>query len=275
MRHWRWYLLIQLILVLMPGLSVQAEEDPLSFGIFPYVSPVQMVKFHNTLREYMADTLERPVSLVSAPNFREFIKRTAQGKYDIIMTAPHLGRLAEVRDGYRPMVHTMHEVQGVYLVRKDSDIHSLSDLRGKTITLVGRAAIITQMVEKQLADMGMQVGKDVKFNYTRTHNNAMYAPLREESEASVTGILLFRKIGSEEREEVRVIGKTPRAPGFMLMTHPRVEKQDHQKLKQALISFKNTEQGKKYFQMTGFHYFDPVTKGEMEFLDPYIQVFLK
>ena len=273
-------LIVHLIgLYLLLALSGQAahasQTTPLTLGIFPYVSPVQMVKFHNPLREYIETTLGQPVTLVSAPNFKQFVKRTAQGKYDIIMTAPHLGRLAEVRDGYLPLVHTMHEVQGVYLVHKDSAIRKLTDLRGKTITLVGRAAIITQMVEQQLNELGLKVGQDVEFRITRTHNNAMYAPLRGESEASVTGILLFNKIGTAERDKVRVIGTTPLAPGFMVMAHPRIDAAQRDKLKQALLDFKDTPSGKEYMNITGFKYFDPVTDDEMAFLDPFIKIFLK
>lgn len=273
---WRYIAVIFFFVALLPPAYAEDREDTgLTFAIFPYVSPVQMVKFHNRLREFIQSTVDRPVTLVSAPNFKKFIKRTAAGDYDIIMTAPHLGRLAEVRDGYVPMVHTMHEVQGIYLVRKDSDIRQLQDLKGKTITLVGRAAIITQMVEQQLGQLGLDVGKDVEFRITRTHNNAMYAPLRGESEASVTGILLFNKIGQTDREKVRVIGKTPLAPGFMLMTHKRIDAEVHKKLKQALLGYGDTPAGKVYMNETGFKYFDPVTDDEMRFLDPFIQTFLR
>ena len=87
------------------------------------------------------------------------------------MTAPHLGRLAEKRDGYKRIAHTLHEVQGVYLTSKDSDIHNLEDLKGKLLTMVGRAAIITQMAEHQLRGLGLEDGKNITFRFTRTHNN--------------------------------------------------------------------------------------------------------
>jgi phosphonate transport system substrate-binding protein len=253
---------------------VSADEQVIKFGIFPYVTPGQMVKFHNTLRRYIEETLGTKVSLVTAPSFKKFIKRTKQGKYDIIMTAPHLGKLAELQ-GYKRVAHTMHEVQGIYLVHKDSKIKNLHDLKGKVITLVGRAAIITQMVELQLNSIGLEVGKDVTFRFTRTHNNAMYAPLRGESDASVTGILLFRKIGEKDRKKVRVIGKTKTAPGFMVMTGKKINEQQRQNLIHALLTFNKTEVGKKYMVTTGFKRFDEITDEEMKELEPYIHIFLK
>ena len=247
----------------------------LQFGIFPYVSPVQMVEFHNPLRTRLQEALGTDVTLVSAPGFKEFVKRTREGQYDIILTAPHLGRLAEVQSEYQRVAQTQHEVQGVYLVREDSSLQSLSDLEGKTITMVGRAAIITQMVEHQLRQLGLEDGRNVTFRITRTHNNAMYAPLRGESEASVTGILLFNKIGEKDRQKVRIIGKTPTAPGFMLMTGKRIGAAQHEKIAEAALNFAATPEGKKYMAVTGLKRFDPVDKAQMEALDPYIQYFLR
>ena len=259
---------------LLISARVCADTQHIQFGIFPYVSPGQLVKFHHPLRSYLEETLGIKVSLVTAPNFKEFIKRTQQGKYDIIMTAPHLGKLAEVQ-GYRRIAHSMHEVQGIYLAHKDSGIKTLPDLRGKVITLVGRAAIITQMVEYQLKSLGMQEGKDYTFRVTRTHNNAMYAPLRGESDASVTGSLLFRKLGEKERENVRVIGKTPVAPGFMVMAGNRITEAQRQKLIEALLGFKDIPAGKDYLKTTGLVRFERITDQEMQDLEPYIQIFLK
>ena len=247
----------------------------LQFGIFPYVSPVQMVEFHNPLRTRLQNALGTDVTLVSAPNFKEFVKRTREGQYDIVLTAPHLGRLAEVQSGYQRVAQTQHEVQGIYLVREDSSLKNLSDLEGKTITMVGRAAIITQMVEHQLRQLGLEDGKNVTFRITRTHNNAMYAPLRGESEASVTGILLFNKIGEKDRQKVRIIGKTPTAPGFMLMVNKRISAAQREKITEAALNFAATPEGKKYMAVTGLKRFDPVDNAQMEALDPYIQYFLR
>lgn len=221
-------------------------------------------------------TLGRKVVLITAPNFKAFVGRTRNSSYDFILTAPHLGRLAEVRDGYRPLAHTMHKVQGVYLANKSSNLHGLRDLEGKVITMVGRTAIITQMAEKQLNKLGLYDGKNVTFRFTKTHNNAMYAPLRGESDASITGILLWQKIGRGESDnKIRVIGKTPESIGFQLMAAKSVSESDFLKVQKAVFNFHTTEAGKAYMAKTGFGYFDKVDDQEKSDLDPFIQVFLK
>jgi len=254
-----------------------AAKEQYTFGIFPYVSPTQLVKFHTPLRIEMEKILGKPVSLVSAASFKKFIKRTKMQKYDFIMTAPHLGRLAEVRDKYQPMVHTMHSVQGVYLVKKDSPIKSLSDLKGKTITSVGRAAIITQMSMQQLKGMGLLPGKDVTFKLTKNHNSSMYAPLRGESDVSMTGTTIWGKIikDAELKKKMRIIGKTAIAPGFMVMAKENINLNEVDKLKEVLADFHNTPVGKNYIDSVGFGRFKIAANDVMKKLDPFIQIFLK
>ena len=248
-----------------------------TFGVFPYVSPTQLVKFHNPLKKKMEKILGKPVSLMSAPSFKEFIKRTKMQKYDFIMTAPHLGRLAEVRDKYLPMVHTMHRVQGVYLVKKDSPIQSIHDLKGKTISAVGRAAIITQMSMEQLSAIGLVPGKDVTFKLSKNHNSSLYAPLRGESDASMTGMTIWGKItkDAELKKKMRVIGETPVAPGFMIMAKNDINIDEVNKIKEVLSQFHKTPEGERYIESVGFVELRIAEKDVMKKLDPYIQIFMR
>lgn len=263
------------LLVVSPRLWAQAgANDPVRLGIFPYVTPVQLAKFHNPLRDYLEQTMGRPVVLVTAPSFPEFIARTQQGVYDFALTAPHLARLAQVRDGYEPLVKTGHLIRGVYLVPKDSPIQTLSDIRGHSLMMVGQAAIIGQMVVRQLAELGLRDGENIEIRTTRTHNNAMYASLRGESDVSVTGILLYEKINLQDRARVRVIDYTPGVPGFIFLAKQTIPAPERARIKAALVSFADTVEGKQYLGPTGFKALLPIDDAEMQSLQPFIQRFL-
>ncbi len=254
--------------------GVSGATRPVVFGIFPYVSPAKLVQFHRPLKEWLERTLGRPVSLVSAPDFDTFVERTASGRYDYVLTAPHLGRLAQRRSGYQPVARTLHVVQGIYLARADSDIHTLDDLKNKTITMAARVSVIFQMSEHQLSTHGLRDGINITIRETSTHNNAMYAPLRGESDASVTGILLWNKLGQGHKAQLRVIGRTPKAPGFFLMANPRVPESDVSRVRDAIMKFHDTEAGASYFRTTGLKGFAPITNDMMQALDPYIRLYL-
>jgi len=263
-----------LVLALAPS-AWASDKSPLTLGVFPYVSPVQLAAFHTPLKDHLAKRLQRPVSLVTAPDFASFVERTRQGQYDIIITAPHLGRLAETRDGYQRLAQTGHVVQGIFLARKDSDIHKIEDLRGKNVMIAQKVSIIYQMSDHLLRQKGLVPGESVTIIETHTHNNAMHAPLRGEADASVTGTLLWRILEDTQKEQMRVIGITEEAPGFLLMAHKRLSKPDVAKIKDLLLDFHKVPGSEAYFAATGYEKFKHIDDRMMRRLDPYTDILLK
>jgi len=166
------YISFVFVLVLGPA-AMASEKAPLILGVFPYVTPVQLAAFQTPLKDYLAESLQRPVTLVTAPDLNSFADRTRDGQYDIILTAPHLGRLAETRDGYKRVVQTDHTVQGIFLARKDSGILTIKDLKGKTVMIAQKVSVVYQMAEHTLRENGLVAGESVTIVETRTHNNAM------------------------------------------------------------------------------------------------------
>ena len=260
-----------LVALLGQSSSMAGEKTELVLGVFPYVSPAQLVAFHTPLKDHLAKSLQRPVTLVTAPDFDSFVERTRQGQYDIILTAPHLGRLAETRDGYKRLAMTGHSVQGIFLTRKDSNIQKIEDLKGKSVMIAQRTSIIFQMAEELLKEKGLVPGKDVTIVETRTHNNAMHAPLRGEADASVTGTLLWQVLGQEHKDQMRVIGTTDEAPGFVMMANPRLPREDVDAIRSLLLDYHNVPGSESYFSTTGYKSFQPIEDKVMKRLDPYIR----
>lgn len=259
-------------MLVLAGLSHAAEKMELSLGLFPYVTPGQLIQFHIPLKNYLSQTLGMNINLVTAPDFESFMTSTEKGEYDIVLTAPHMGRLAEKRDGYHRLAMTGHHVQGLFLVKKDSAINSLEDLKDKKIMVAQRISVVYQMVLRTLAQKGLEDGKNVTIIETKTHNNALYAPLRDEADASVTGILLWETLGQEYKDKLKVIGSTNSVPGFVLMAHPRVTALIQKKLQRALFDFAKTTEGKAYFESTRLKAFLPIDNKTMKTLDPYTTV---
>ena len=268
---------IPFLLALMLGSSssMASEKTELTLGVFPYVSPGQLASFHTPLKDYLAESLQRPVALVTAPDFDKFVERTSQGQYDIIITAPHLGRFAETHDGYKRVAQTGHFVQGIFLARKDSNIQKIEDLRGKTVMIAQPISIIYQMAVHLLRQKGLVPGESVTVIETRTHNNAMYAPLRGEADASVTGTLLWQVLGEEQKDQMRVIGTTEEAPGFMVMANQRLSTKDINKIKDLLLNFHKVAGSAPYFEATGYKQFVNIDDTVMKSLDPYTEILLK
>jgi len=271
MRSWlRQIQFLLWLLVATPG--VLHAEGEITLGVLPYVTAGQLVEYHTPLKNYIAESLGRPVALITAPDLPGFVERTGKHEYDLILTAPHFGRLAERRDGYQVVVRTLNEIQAAFLVRKDSDIQRLEDLKGKRIMVAQPISMMYQLSVGTLEKKGLVPGKNITIVEARTNNNALSAPLRDEADAGVTGILLWGLATGENKEKLRLIATSPSMPGFVLMAHKRMPKRDVDKLRKALLSFHTTATGEAYFTESGLKGFRLTDNKTMSKLDPYTKV---
>lgn len=257
---------------LLPAAPVLQAGNEIVFGVFPYVTADQLINSHTPLQHYISETLRRPVVLVSAPDFVTFDRRTQNGDYDLVLTAPHFGRLAEKRDGFRRVARTRNKIQAVFLVPKSSPIQRIRDLNGKSIMIAQPVSMLYQLAVHSLGQNGLTPGKNVTILDTRTHNNAILAPLHAEADAGVTGILIWDKLGGEQKHQLRVIARTASVPGLMIMANPRFSARDVALLREALLRFHKTPAGEAYFRATGLKGFDTIDDATMVSLDPYARV---
>jgi len=251
---------------------VEKDTRPITLGVFPYVSATQLVRFHTPLRAEVARILDRPVTLVTAPDFATFIDRTRKGMYDVIFTAPHFGRLAERRDHYSRLVRTSNEIYGVFLVPTGSPIRKIEDLRGKRIMIAQRLAVIYQTAEEQLRRKGLVPGRDVELIETSTHNNAMSAPLRGDADATVLPAALWQALARDNGQRLHEIGRTHSVPGAMIMASRALPAPDIEMLRVELLKFPRSPAGQEYFAVTGMHGFEPITDADAKSLDPYLPI---
>lgn len=255
-----------LFLFLAP--SALAEEGVLSLGIFPYVSPGKLIKHNAGFSQYLEKKTGRKVSIVTAPNFKEFVERTKNSEYDLIFTGPHHGRYAELHDGYQRIAMTRNKIQGYFLVSKDSPYQRIEDLRGKTLAATPPITLLTQIALAQLRQHDLK-DSDYKIIRTSTHSNSIYSVLNHDSDAAVTGIKMWRRLNSKDKDQLRVLDTTEKVPGFMLMGNKTLSAETIKQLQTLLIRFDSTPEGQKYI----FKGFQRIDDEDMIRMDKFIKVF--
>ena len=129
--------------------------------------------------------------------------------------------------------------------------------------------------DRALRSQGPIPGQNVQIIETRTHNNAMYAPLRGEADAAMTGIVLWESVGEEYKGRMREIGRSETKPGFVLMARKDLPQASVDRLRQALLAFDRTPAGKAYFEETKFKKFREINDKTMREMDPYVPVLLE
>lgn len=271
MRHWLCGLLAWG--VAMAWLPAAAAD--VVFGVYPYLSASQIVDHYRLLRDRLSDVLGRPVTMVSAPDFTAFIDRTRAGDYDIVFTAPHMGRLAETRDGWQRLVQTGYQIEIVALVRRDSGIDSLADLRGKTIAIGSVNSMTYQIIDRALEPDGLALGREVKVLETASFSNVLQAIIRGEADAGATSNTLWQTAPGALHDPLRKIFVSAQTPGFLMLAHPRLGAGDIARLRDALVAFKDTPEGAAFFAKTRHIDFRLIDDVAMARIDPYTAVLIR
>ena len=269
----RFLLLISGLLVFLNMFTVcQAETaDIMTFGIVPYFSAAKLMELHNPLKEHLADSLNETVSLISAPNFKKFRERTHERQYDLVFTAPHMARLAELEDGYQRVVMSTHRGRPIFLVKQDSTINTLEDLKGKKIALPPPKAINHHVALKGLKEHGLEAGKTVTIIVTPSHSSALLSVLNDQVAVAVMGKSPWGTYKKKYKDQVKVLATSYDFPGFIIMAHPSMSSTKVRKIKESLLSFAATEQGKAYLRKTALEGLSPIDDKTMIELDPYVQ----
>jgi phosphonate transport system substrate-binding protein len=241
--------------------------------VFPYLSPRLMVEQFNPLKDYLAQTLHRPIELRSAPDYKSFIEGTGRGDYDLIFNAPQLARLAQKREGYRPLAQTGYRIQIIAVTRKDSPVKSLEDLRGQSISIGARMSMTHQVMRDELRKVGLELDRDVKYLDTAYFSNVLQSVIRGDAIAGATGTSLWNSAPAEERAQLREFFRAKEVPGFILVGHPRLGNETLTKMQKALYAFKDAPEGKVFFDRTKQSDFRQVDEATMKSLDPYTEIY--
>lgn len=253
------------------GAALGVESAPLEIGIIPTLSTRTILTTYQPLRDYLADRLRRPVVLVTAPDYQTFIDRTQRGEYQMVLTASHFARLAQVEAGYVPLVRVKRELRGIVVVRRDSSITRLADLRGKTVATPDNLAIITMLGERLLQTQGLEPGKDVEVRHYPSFNSAMLAVHTDKASAAVTAATAIKQMAPEVRDNMREIAMTPVVSHNIILVHPKMSPDEVRQLREALTAFETLKPaGVEFFTRTGFDGFEPLTPEQLRALDPYV-----
>ncbi|MGE5504544.1 MAG: phosphate/phosphite/phosphonate ABC transporter substrate-binding protein [Actinomycetota bacterium] len=262
---------LALLASVAPFLPVAAAEAPLEIGIFPYLSIRTLLERHQPLREHLEKSLGRPVTFVTAPDFRSFVQRTQAREFAVAVTAPHFARLAQIDAGYRPMIHPAAPLRGVFLVRDQDGPRHMAELRGTTIATPDRLAVVTMMGEEALALAGLTVPRDARLAPQPSHNAAALAVVRGEATAALLSQYVLNLLDPDLRSRLRVLGTTAELPAPMAwMAAPQLPAAQVAALSKAVLDFAGTEAGRQFMATMGYQGMEALDEDEMRRADPYL-----
>lgn len=244
-----------------PAEGVQRED--LLFGSFPYFHPRVLAKQFATMTRGFSASTGRPVHFRTTPSFERFRGNLGQGKYDIALIRPHDYGPA-MRGGYAPLARLAPDLDASIFVRKDSELHTLADLQGRTVAFAPLTAILTRLGQDYLKQQ--QVSVEVL--YRSGHDACLESVIKGEASACVTSPILAKALGDEVFGQLRVVAETHKSPNVLFVMHKRHSASLRQRVAQQIIGWANTDAGKIIKKDSGLGPFVEVNVRDYEGLKP-------
>lgn len=230
----------------------QTETHAIQVGLLPIWTTRVLIKNYLPLQTHLEHELKQPVELVTAPDFKTFHVNTLAGKYDLIITAAHLGRLAQTEAGYTPLTRYSAHHRTLLIAAKDQPLKSIQDLKGKTLAGIDPITLAMNDTIIWLKEQGLHAGKDYTLLETPTPISAAYSVQNHQSILAISSPQGMKQLPENMKSSIEIFASLPELPSLLWLAHPRM-KAELPRLKAALLAFTpQTEQGAIFYETTGY-----------------------
>jgi phosphonate transport system substrate-binding protein len=219
----RWLLAACLAwLVLLAGAVSASDRDrPLLLGVHPFLAPAELRLRFDPLAAYLGDALGQPVVVRVGRDYEEHIEEIGHDRLDIAYLGPASYIRLTRQFGDRPVLARLERsgralLTGRIVVRDDSAITRLADLRGKRFAFGDPASTMSSIVPQAfLAEAGIGLGDLAQFRHYQGHDNVALAVLSGQADAGALKDEVYQQF---EPRGLRAIAALPPVSEHLFVT---------------------------------------------------------
>lgn len=249
-------LLLCLFFVTAVPVSASDRTEELLIGIEPEHNIFEQMERYRFLASYLSDQLGLKVNLTIMSRYGEVIKRFKSLKLDGAFLTSYTATLGIKELGLEPIANPVNlngeaTSQGYIFVRKDSGIHDVKDMRGKSIIFVDPATMEGYLFP--LAYLNRHGITDIteffnRFSFSGSHASTIFAVLDGRADIGTAKNTVFSKLVRSDPsilQELYVIAQSPKVPEITLCIKNEIDEDLREKLSAVLLHMDQTPHGQK------------------------------
>lgn len=240
-------LFICLIFIQFP--SVFAGNNSLKLGIFPHMPPSKLQKTYAPIAGSFSKSLGVDVKFSTMATYEKFMAELRKEAYDIVFVQPFDYIWAHDSHNYEPIARRGEPLTAILIVRKDSDIKSVRQLKGKTIANPPAVAAVSYLTTAGLVKNQLRS----KRIYTRNHFACMQHVLIGKAHACGTArraLKYFKQKNLDSR--FRIVYETDKIPHALFAVHKRVGDKQKQKIRETILGWSQNDSGREMLKKSNF-----------------------
>ncbi len=242
--------------VYAPTFSEKAKDGLKEYvvGIHPLHNPQRLMEVYGPIIEYI--NLQIPevrFRLEASHDYAAFDKKMDAGYFDFSMPNPYQ-TVRSLKHGYHVFgkMGDDENFRGIILVRKDSKIEKVTDLKGKAVSYPAPTALAaTMMPQYYLHTHGIDVNKDIENRYVGSQESSILNVLRGHVAAGATWPVPWNSFSAEHPEmasQLEIKWQTEPLQNNAWVVRKDVAPEIADKFKKALFSLNESEQGKRMLE---------------------------
>ena len=245
-----------------------AADKPMRLGTLPVVSTRTAYEIYHPLLAHLEKAFKQSINLETPPNFKRMYQRIQENGFDLLVSPPHIARLAQKKLGWHPLVMCQPEHHSVLLAMEANGPANLEALRGGTIAVLDNSALVAMIMMEALSKKGLLMDRDFKVIETRSYESSQIAVKQGVAQAMVSRSPGF--IDPNARDRMKVLFEAGALPGYVFIAAPATAKGQLQNLRSELLSFAGTPEAKPFLEKLGYDAVAVATEDAMRRLDPYL-----
>ena len=278
----RWWkvvpvLLLLPILVTVIASTVQAQTSSaaansarFTIGVLPNVSARIILNNYQPMRAYFERVLGMPVDIATGLNFQDFSSRTFKGEYDLIITAPNLGRVAQMDALWDPLAIYEPKIPALLVSLKTNTNDQPQQVRGKAVAMANPQSLVALLARRWLAER--QLVAEVDYKTLIVANDDSLGAVLNSGEAPLAVMSMGEYMAKTQamRDTLRIVREIDKVPGFFVMANPKLATDKRKQLQSLILALPQAAEGAEFFNRSGFKTIRKIEPADMSFLDPFL-----
>ena len=255
----------------VPVPPAAVADGALVIGVLPNVSATLLAPQYEFMRRYLERVGGQKVRIAIPANFKVFFDNTVNGEYDLAVAAPHFARVAQLDRGMVPLVAFEPRINALMVVPSDSSTVSPRDLRERAVAFANPQSLVAMYGMQWLRSQNLEGGKDFEIKAARTDLGVGRMLLSGDAVAAIMSNGEFRALPPDESSRLKIAEVFARIPNFIIVAHPRLERDKINRLRGLLKGFlADSEDGSAFARATGFSGIVDADDAQLRELDPYV-----
>lgn len=244
--------------------NLQAENKKVyTVGIVPQFEIRHLRKIWNPILNEIEKKTGYKLKLIGSPTIPDFGKELLKGQFDFAYMNPYQTIISHKAQGYKPLVRDIgRKLQGIIVVRKDSNIKSIYDLKDKKVAFPSANALGASLLLR--ADIKEKYNIDINPVYVKTHSSVYLNVIVKQTQAGGGVKKTLDQQKTNIKNTLRILHYSPKVVPHSLSVHPRVPKKIQQRIKNAFLELGKSEAGKSLLSKIPMKIIGPATIKEYD-----------